>query len=65
MSAVHDIRKTKHNSVSPKYCDATTREYNAKEFNEYLNKLVKVENWKPTKLKYNIYDFVIFIINQS
>ncbi|CAI6360927.1 unnamed protein product [Macrosiphum euphorbiae] len=36
MSAVHDIRRNKHNSVSPSTLSA--QEYSAKEFNEYLNK---------------------------
>lgn len=42
MSAVHDIRRNKHNSVSPSML--STQEYSAREFNEYLNKLVSVES---------------------
>lgn len=40
MSAVHDFRKNKHNAVRPD--SDVTREYNAKEFNDYLNKYVCV-----------------------
>lgn len=39
MSAVHDFRKNKHNSVSPN-SEIKSRDYDAKEFNDYLNKLV-------------------------
>jgi len=45
MSAVHDFRKNKRNSVSPS--SNGVREYNANEFNDYLNKLVRRYTFGP------------------
>lgn len=44
MAGVHDLKKNKHNSISPN--SEVIRKYNAKVFNNYLNKLVLVKNIK-------------------